>query len=445
MKIGFVNQPIDTIVPPSQNSVGYYTYGVARPLAKYCAVVVYGLADWHKDTKTQGVDQNLCFKFLRSTQSDRLLYSGRKKYSKLVQTSSPMSTSTWQFPAFGRQVAIDLREQRCDVIHVQHCSQYVPVIRAFNPTAKIVLHLHAEWFSQSNFEVLKRRLDQVDLLLTVSDHITAKTRRDFPSIQDRCETMYYGIDPKEFVREKDYSMAKQRREKRLLFVGAISPQKGPHVLLDAFNIVVERYPHIRLDLVGYLGNYPIEESFDRNDQQLLKSVAPFYAKNCLSRFKAKLSLAPSDAGTYQSYLKAKLAGDIVSKVSFPGFTGIRGELVDHYYNADIFAFTPIWNEGFGIPPVEAMAAGLPVVASRSGALVETVKHEQTGLLVDKNDSKGLSEALLELLQNDALRETLGRAGRRWAHEQFAWDRIAERMYQRYATVCGLLPKGTVCA
>ena len=47
MKIGFVNQPFDTIIPPGQNSVGYYTYGVACELAKSCKVIVYGLQANH--------------------------------------------------------------------------------------------------------------------------------------------------------------------------------------------------------------------------------------------------------------------------------------------------------------------------------------------------------------------------------------------------------------
>ena len=51
----------------------------------------------------------------------------------------------------------------------------------------------------------------------------------------------------------------------------------------------------------------------------------------------------------------------------------RPDLIERYYDADVFVFPPVWNEGFGIPPVEAMAAGIPVVASRSGAVVETVR------------------------------------------------------------------------
>ena len=97
----------------------------------------------------------------------------------------------------------------------------------------------------------------------------------------------------------------------------------------------------------------------------------------------------------------------------------------------MFAFPPIWNEGFGIPPVEAMAAGIPVVATRSGAITETVKDQETGFLVEKNDPEALAKAILTLLQDDARAERMGRAGRQRAMERFTWDRVADRMYTRY--------------
>jgi hypothetical protein len=75
------------------------------------------------------------------------------------------------------------------VIHVQHCTQYVPPIRKLNPSAKVVLHIHTEWFSQSNFALIGRRLRGLDLLLTVSDFVTGKTKSHFPQFADRCETL----------------------------------------------------------------------------------------------------------------------------------------------------------------------------------------------------------------------------------------------------------------
>ena len=305
-----------------------------------------------------------------------------------------------------------------------------------NPSAKIVLHIHAEWFSQSNFEVLRKRLEGVDLLLTVSDHITRKCRRDFPSIADRCETMYYGIDPEEFSHDKDYTAATPRREKRILYTGAVSPQKGVHVLVDAFKIVGRQYPDVCLDVIGNPTSYPIEESFEMSDRAMVKSIAPLYAKHRMERLKVKLSLAPYDAGTYQAHLKGRLPADLLAKVRFLGHFSLRQELVDSYYAADVFAFTPVWEEGFGIPPLEAMAAGTPVLGSWSGALPETIQDGKTGFLSKKNDSEGLAEQILQLLENDDLRKTMGQAARQRALTHYTWEGIADKLYHHYQALLG---------
>src|SRR5690349_14198476 len=190
MKIAFVSQPIDTILPPYQTSVGACTYGAACSLAKSCGVVVYGTRHRHNDFPADLQKQNVHFRFFSVPLSDRLATTAKDKYAKLFPLSSPASSSEWMFRTFGRQVAEDLRLQACDVIQIQHCSQYLPAIRALNPHAKIVLQLHAEWFSQNRPAILERRLRQVDLVTTVSDYITEKTRRQFPMIATRCQTMY---------------------------------------------------------------------------------------------------------------------------------------------------------------------------------------------------------------------------------------------------------------
>jgi glycosyltransferase involved in cell wall biosynthesis len=332
-------------------------------------------------------------------------------------------------------VAEDLRSLACDVVHVQHCSQYLPVIRTLNPGVKIILHLHAEWFSQNRPAILEKRLRHVDLVTTVSNYITEKTRRQFPMIADRCQTTYNGIDAVEFSRERNCD-APPQRQKRILYAGAVSPHKGLHVLLDAFSMVVKEYPEVRLDVVGKQGNYHIAETFELNERELIDSVHPFYVFDWGSKIKAKLSLAHPDAGTYLAHLPERLSAEARAKATLHGFVP-RAELLDFYYNADVFAFAPIWNEGFGIPPVEAMAAGVPVVATRSGAIPETVKDRQTGFLVGKNDPVALAEHILKLLMDDDLRTKMGRAARSWAYENFTWDRVADKMYGYYSRLCGI--------
>ena len=434
MKIAFVNQPIDTIIPPNQNSVGACTYWVARPLAQSAEVLVYGLTDNHGDSVSEGRESGIDFRFFSATREDKWRFSLLKKLAKLLPRSTPISTSRWLFPDYGRQVAADLKRQGCDVIHLQHCSQYAPVIRALNPNSKIVLHLHSEWFSQSNPRALARRLRAVDLVTTVGDYVTDKTRQSFPVVADRCETTYNGIDVREFVEEYDYSASRRRKVKRILYSGAVSPHKGLHVLLDAFVMVAQQYPDVVLDIVGPIGNYPIQESFDVRDLEAIRRVAPFYANSLWGLVKSKILGKESDKNAYLNYLQARLPGDMAAKVSFLGMFQ-RPELVDRYYESDIFAFAPIWDEGFGLPAVEAMAAGVPVVSSRSGTLVETVVDGETGILVEKNDPAELAEALLRLLNDDDLREAMGRAGRQRVMGHFTWDRIAKGMHTRYTSLC----------
>jgi glycosyltransferase involved in cell wall biosynthesis len=436
MKVAFVNQPIDTILPPRQNSVGACTYGVAPILARSCEVVVYGSRDSHEEWGAQLSEQGVTYKFFPSTRADRWLFQARKKYSRLAPGAAPLSTSSLLHPSFARQVAIDLQRQACDVIHIQHCSQCVPVIREYNPKAKIVLHLHAEWFSQGNPRVFERRLKNVDLVTAVSGYVVNKTKQDFPAIAGRCEVTYNGIDAREFTRDRDYSATRGGNLKRILYAGAISPHRGLHILLEAFKTVVEKYPNVHLDLVGPQGNYALQETFDIRDQALRKSVAPYYAFRPLSLAKGKLFPGSPNRASYKSCLDQMMSPKVAEKVTFHGWVGHRPQLIEHYYQGAIFVLPSICNDSFGIPVVEAMASGAPVVASRSGGVVETVKDRETGFIVEKNDAQQMAQALLKLLEDDVLRESMGKAGRERALTYFTWDKVAEDMRKRYQTLSG---------
>lgn len=432
MKIAFVSQPIDTLLPPFQNSVGACTYGAATSLAASSDVTVYGLQD-ENTAESEVLHRGVQYRFFPRTFSDRLIHRVRTKASKLIQLK-PASVSRWLFPNYGRDVALALAKEHFDVIHIQHCSQYIPFIREMNPRSKIVLHLHAEWFTQCVPYQLATRVSGLDLLTGVSDHITDKTRKQLPAFAGRCETTYNGINADEFSRDKDYGATAKRKTKRIMYAGGVSPHKGIHVLVDAFKIVAAKYPDVRLDIIGPHGTYPLEETFDLRDREAIKNVAHFYPKGLLPLLKNKLSGSTYGSENYLPYVQSKITPEIADKVSFLGMIP-RPELVQNYYDCDVFVFPPIWDEGFGLPPVEAMAAGTAVVATRSGAIVETVQQGHTGLLVEKNDPQALAQALLDLLTNDAMRERMGKAGRDRAMKHFTWDRVAEKMYSRYQALC----------
>jgi glycosyltransferase involved in cell wall biosynthesis len=110
------------------------------------------------------------------------------------------------------------------------------------------------------------------------------------------------------------------------------------------------------------------------------------------------------------------------QVSFLG-TISRRELVQRYRAASLFCL-PSRQEGFGIVFLEAMASGLPIVGARAAAVPETVAEGEVGLLADPDDPVELAEALRRLLEDAALRRTLGEAGRRRV-ERYRAERVAE--------------------
>jgi glycosyltransferase involved in cell wall biosynthesis len=98
--------------------------------------------------------------------------------------------------------------------------------------------------------------------------------------------------------------------------------------------------------------------------------------------------------------------------------------------ADVFAHTSQW-EGFGIVLLEAMLAGLPVVATRASAIPEIVSDGETGVLVEPGDAAGVARALTSLVDDPARRLALGEAGRRRALSEFSVARMTERTLAVY--------------
>ncbi|MDQ7028784.1 MAG: glycosyltransferase family 1 protein [Ardenticatenia bacterium] len=108
------------------------------------------------------------------------------------------------------------------------------------------------------------------------------------------------------------------------------------------------------------------------------------------------------------------------------------DLVAFYNLADVFVFPSLY-EGFGLPPLEAMACGTPVVASHAASLPEVVGD--AGLLVDPRDPEAMAEAIHHVLQDPELAEELRRRGLERAR-QFTWERTAQETLAVYEAMLG---------
>ena len=108
----------------------------------------------------------------------------------------------------------------------------------------------------------------------------------------------------------------------------------------------------------------------------------------------------------------------------------RPEMPALLRSADVVVCAP-WYEPFGIVPLEAMACGIPVVATAVGGLLDTVVDGVTGRLVPPRDPSALAAALRDLLANPDLRHAYGRAGRVRVERSYSWDAVARRTATAY--------------
>lgn len=124
--------------------------------------------------------------------------------------------------------------------------------------------------------------------------------------------------------------------------------------------------------------------------------------------------------------------EIEEEVHFLGHVD-HSRLPAHYGNADLFVL-PSRMENFPLVLLEAMASGLPVVATAVGGVPELVVNRQTGLLVPPNDPQALAEVINALLDDPEKMRAMGAKGRERVEEHFTWDRVAERMAEYFREI-----------
>jgi glycosyltransferase involved in cell wall biosynthesis len=240
--------------------------------------------------------------------------------------------------------------------------------------------------------MIRRAVRAADRVIAVSEATRADLIELVDADRSKIEVIPHGCDPffleKPAEEEVDAVRHKHGLDRPfLLSVTNIKPHKNMKRMLQAFAQLSDDYPDLDLVIAG---------------------------------------------GTLQTHpeLQAICAEcDIGQRVRSLGFVP-KSELRALYNLAWIFVFPSLY-EGFGLPPLEAMACGTPVVASRSSAIPEVVGH--SGLLVNPYRVDSIAEAVRSLLENESFRNALGLQGQRRARE-FDWDATARRVLAVYRSL-----------
>jgi glycosyltransferase involved in cell wall biosynthesis len=237
-----------------------------------------------------------------------------------------------------------------------------------------------------------RRADQI--IATCSDEVTELARMGLD--RNRISVVPCGVSARHFT--PDGAACPRTGRPRLLTLGRLVPRKGVDTVIEALARV--------------------------RGAELLIAGGPARAELASDPEVARLAASAREAG-------------VSRRVVFTG--GIAHTDIPRLLrSADVVLCTP-WYEPFGIVPLEAMACGVPVIASAVGGLTDTVVHGETGLLVPPRDPAAVAEAVKLLLAAPAKRAAFGRAGVRRVRRWYEWERVAEQTEAVYARLAGAAP------
>jgi glycosyltransferase involved in cell wall biosynthesis len=245
-----------------------------------------------------------------------------------------------------------------------------------------------------------------DLVLTVSEASRRDILRFYPKADpDRLQVIPNAIDEAilDAPGEEEMERVQERYQVRgrfVLYAGNIKPHKNLERLVGAFGMLKQRPGHedVKLLIIG------------------------------------------DEVNRYGSLRRSVEAAGVRQDVRFFGFVPTK-TLSALYRLASVFAFPSLY-EGFGLPPLEAMACGTPVVTSRISSLPEVVGD--AALLVDPYSTEDIAHGLERVLGDEGLRGELSTRGRARV-KQFSWQRSVEAIHSGYMKVLGLPVPATTAA
>lgn len=335
----------------------------------------------------------------RALKRPDLPYTGRRSY----------------FRGYARQAAEAFAAADVDLVHTHNYSQWIPELRRGLPNAAIVLQMHCEWLIEIPEREARRRIEAADRVVGVSTEVVRLIRERYPDLADRVEVLPNGIDVREFpgkaaiLAERGSEVEAMRARLGvgegpvLLSVGRISPEKGLHHVIEALPSILDAVPDLTVLMCGPFAG--------------LRSPLPTAERR-------EMIGHPEWRARYADWLR-KTAEPFGDRVLFPGRIP-AADLPVLFAMADV-AMQPSMFEALPLSVAEAMASELPVVATRTGGMLDLMVDGETGLQTEFGDSPALAEAIVSLLRDPDRASAMGRAGRKRIENAFTWDQAADKL------------------
>ncbi len=258
------------------------------------------------------------------------------------------------------------------------------------------------WHKNINIKKLLRRFDQI---IAVSEN----TKKDITSIcgipEKNIKVVHSGIsDEYRIINTDDSHLEIVRRKYRLpskfiLYLGNLEPRKNIEGLIEAYTIYRQHE----------IGDFIVPE-----------------AKDIITQNKISLVIAGAQSWKYHGIYDVAKKSAYSEDIYFINY--INKEDKPHLYNlAELFAF-PSFYEGFGFPPLEAMACGTPIIASNTSSLPEII--DNAGILVNPYDLKEIAEAIKQITANKNLREYLIVKGLEKV-KKYNWQKCAQEVIESF--------------
>lgn len=266
-----------------------------------------------------------------------------------------------------------------DVVWVHNRPEFCAGLASFvrSRRARLVLHLHNSVLDWKRDRILRSL--QVDRTVFVSEYLRNAVTAKFHALNPSA-VIYNGSD-EDLFHPGPVARNGSNGPLSIVFAGRLVPEKGAHLLCGAVAQLNERNIPVHVKIIGSTG----------------------FGKNTASRYIEAIQAGASD------------------NIEFLGYRP-SSEVAQHLRDSDVFCLPAVWDDPFPLAPLEAMASGVAVVASRSGGIPEAFRWGG-GCLVEKNNIHQLASALARLAQEPDTRRKISEAGLASFRQHFTWPKV----------------------